>query len=51
MSYPKGDYWDSKPDSWKVEYLSLLLESERKTVERITGYWLNAARRIRELEG
>ena len=48
--YPKTDYWDAKPDSWKVEYLSSLVQSERETTIRLTTRLAEANEKIKELE-
>ena len=48
--YPKTDYWDSKPDSWKLDYLSLRLQAETDTVTRLTTRLAVANEKIKELE-
>ena len=48
--YPKREPWRSWPQELQIAFLEQRVRTEQETVERVTGHWLRAAARVKELE-
>lgn len=50
MIYPKPPEWTKWDHDRQIEFLERRIETETQTVRCVTGHWLAAADRVKELE-